>query len=164
MSKNPSSNWIPVTTENIIKYIAHGECSGPVDSVKVAKLAASYHFVDFTSFNQAHPVISVLQNGNLKTNFNNPYYHHNYGYKNPPALTFPLIDHAYYFRAQGRAYLVCSTYLKRNDILEKISDVQASDRRMYGDYSCLCCDILEGEEAYYTGTCTVILYCDPQRS
>ena len=119
-------------------------------------LIEKYGLVDYLVFDEVHPVAYVLNEGNIRTNWNNPdnrkRFFNKYSLQNPKLLRYPLIDHAEYFRdGEYKAYLVSHAYQNPAEIEAAVAEI-----RKEKGYEQLKYDILDS--SYYSDKTRCIVF------
>ena len=153
------SSWKKLTEKN--KERICSRCPEQLYAKKeLDKIISKYGFIDYAAVSQGCPVLYVLKHGNMKGSYNNPRnkqaFFKNYGRFFAKKITFPLIDHAYYFRtAERHTFLVSNTYLSVKEIEEELRKVMQDSAS--GDFSDIRYEIIENS-FYSESTNMVIIY------
>ena len=155
------NNWKKITKNTIRQMGLAGDNFIKGEQIFV-DLIKKYEFVDFAGVDSGCPILYVLKNGNMRGLYNNPrngsMFYKMYGFSRTSDMTYPLLDHAYYFRTKDKkVYLVSNTYLDVNEIEAEFNKI--CKEKDSGDYSGIRY-IIEQDSYYSEKTRMVLFYND----
>lgn len=151
-------NWKKLSPNRIKQISLEGDIFSGSECILV-NLIKKYEFIDYAEVDSGSPILYVLKNGNMRGLYSNPRngqaFYNEYGFPHASKMSYPLLDHAYYFRTRDKqVYLVSNTYLKSDEIENEFKKV--IEQRYSGDYSNIRYEI--EKESYYSEKTTMILF------